>query len=82
MSNREYVARGIELRVARVRAKLTLSAAAAQVRLSESHLSRVERGQRRVSQPVALALSAVYGVPVRTILRSARGVEMAPERSG
>ena len=76
----EYVARGTELRVARVRASLTLGKAAGQCGVSESHLSRIERGQRRVARPVAQALCGLYGVSLRAIFRSARNVELVPER--
>lgn len=78
--DQEYVARGTALRVARVRMGWTLAEAAARLGTSESHLSRIERGQRRVPAAMAVEMAAVYESAQRSILRSARGVELQPER--
>lgn len=67
------------MRAARVKRGWSLGAAAAVLGCSIAHLSRIERGQRRAATELVAAMSDAYGVSVRTLARSARGVVLAGE---
>lgn len=57
------------LRVARLARGLSLRALEREVRISRSHLSRVERGQGSLSVPAALRLAKALGVDLGWLLR-------------
>lgn len=51
---------------------LTVARAAAELGLSERHLYRLESGHSPLGRTVAVAMSAVYGVPVADVERAGR----------
>ena len=56
----------------RVKAGMTQAELAVVVGISASAVCRLERGQRRISLPLALRLSEVLGVPVEELARDVR----------
>lgn len=55
------------LRDLRRRQGHTLRSAAAELGIAPSQLSRIERGQRSITQPTALRLSKYYKVPTELV---------------
>ena len=56
------------MRAQRKARKLTLKAAAAQVDTDVSHLSKLERGERVASTPLARRIAALYGITVDDVV--------------